>query len=72
MKATLTFDLPDEVFEHEHALNGWRYHAAIHAFAETLRQHRKYMDLDERFGSPSEYHAHLERLWFECIEDIDL
>ncbi|MCP4644790.1 MAG: hypothetical protein GY851_30390 [bacterium] len=69
MKYVLEFD-GTEGEEHQQAVNGWLAFGVIHDWSETLRQHRKYQDLDERFGSPSEYHAHLEALWNERVEDL--
>ena len=40
--ATLSFQLPEEQQEHQIALDGWRYRAALNALDDGLRQLGKY------------------------------
>ena len=42
MKATITFDLPDERQEHDMAIHGADYHAAIWELDQFLRDALKY------------------------------
>lgn len=44
MKATLEFNLPEETEDHNTALNGWRYKAAIDDIFQALRSMSKYDD----------------------------
>lgn len=45
MKATLTFDLPEETDEHETALNGWKYLACLQDIQEHVRKLVKYKEM---------------------------
>lgn len=47
MKATLTFNLPEETEEHQTALNGGTYRSALWNISQVLRSERKY-------GEPSQ------------------
>lgn len=47
MKATLTFDLPEENEEHLMAINGWKYRLALSNLNEFLRAKIKYGDFSE-------------------------
>jgi hypothetical protein len=42
MKATLTFDLPDDMIEFEKASKAGNYHLALWDLNEQLRQYEKY------------------------------
>jgi hypothetical protein len=60
MKAILEFDLPEENYEHQLAINAPNMAAAIEAIHIVLRSYRKYEDLNKS-----------ERRLFEKI-DIEL
>lgn len=45
MKATLTFNLPDEEWEHETAVNAPKVCAALGSFTMWMRQRHKYEPL---------------------------
>lgn len=42
MKAILKFNLPEDMYDHEMCLNGYRYHTALYEFDQLLRQKIKY------------------------------
>jgi hypothetical protein len=44
MKATLTFKLPKEKYEHHQAINGWRYAEALSDIWNRFRELEKYGD----------------------------
>ena len=48
MKATLTFDLPQESTEHRLALNGAGYYAALVDLDNRIRDNMKYEEMDTR------------------------
>lgn len=47
MKALLRFDLPEELEEHQTALDGWKWKAAVEEMGEYLRSKLKYEDLSD-------------------------
>ena len=44
MKATLTFDLPEDRVEHAHAVHGRRFLSALQEIRETIRAKVKYAE----------------------------
>ena len=74
MKATLEFTLPDERVEHNDAIRGGRYRAAITDCLEALRSKLKYFHIegDLRTGIEDSYRALLnacEENGFDPWED---
>lgn len=64
-KATLTFQLPEEQEEHDFALNGWRYKAALTDLDERLRGLSKHGTAKDR----REFSAERAREWLhEALE----
>ena len=47
MKATLTFDLPEENDEHSYAVNGWRYALVLNDLNEWLRTQIKHGEMKD-------------------------
>ena len=47
MKAMLRFDLPEESEEHQTALDGWKWKAAVDEMSSYLRSELKYEDLSD-------------------------
>lgn len=67
MRATLTFDLPDEKWEHGAALRGRDYRLALQTIAERLRDRLKYGDL----GLEAEQELDdLRSILYELVPDI--
>ena len=63
MKATLTFNLPDEWEEMSECLEGWRWKGAIWELSQWLREQRKY---EERHELPTdEIEAQLHNALFD-------
>lgn len=48
MKAILEFDLPEDNWEFQSAINGSKYKSAIWDYDQWLRSEMKYGDLDEK------------------------
>lgn len=69
MKATLTFNLPEEAEEFKLARNGINYSIAIEEFSNYIR--RKYKHIDPK--SAEAYHEYEEICahWFSVISDLD-
>lgn len=47
MKATLTFDLPEDQYEYEYTLNAARYKDALRDIMQLMRQYDKHNNFDE-------------------------
>lgn len=67
MKATLTFNLPEEQVEYEYTLNAVRYKDALHDIMELMRSEWKY---DEHSIEVHEKISELYDRFFEITEGI--
>ena len=64
MKASITFDLPDESTEHKHALNGQKYFVLLCEINEFLR-HRDRCQNDK-------YASKLREIFYEGLSDNEI
>jgi hypothetical protein len=69
MKATLTFDLPDDAVEYEYTLNAARYKDALSDIIELMRKTDKWNDYDEK---TAEVVANLYEQICEIVQDLDI
>jgi len=67
MKATLTFNLPEEQVEYEYTLNAARYKDALHDIMDLMRNEWKY---DEHSIEVHEKISELYDRFFEITEGI--
>lgn len=72
MKATLTFNLPDEDHEYTDAVNASKMHSILWDVDQWLRAKLKYEELsDGQYDAFKETRDHLRRLLIEENIDID-
>lgn len=70
MTATLTFNLPEDQYEHQLALDGWKWKAVVSDIADKLRTHLKHDDdLSEEVAKAL---WNLRNEMFQNIEDRGL
>jgi len=69
MKATLTFNLPEEAVEYEYTLNAARYKDALSEIMNMMRRKDKYNDYD---GMTAEIVGQLYDDMCEIVEGLDL
>ena len=65
MTATLTFNLPEDQYEHQLALDGWKWKAVVIDIADKLRSALKYEE-----GLTPETDAYLEKFREEVFQLI--
>lgn len=69
MKATLTFNLPEEAVEYEYTLNAARYKDALSEIMNMMRRKDKYNDYD---GMTAEIVGQLYDDMCEIVEGLEL
>ena len=69
MKATLTFNLPEDQVEYEYTLNAVRYKDALSEIMNMMRRKDKFNDYD---GMTAEIVAQLYDDMCEIVEGLDL
>jgi len=69
MKATLTFNLPEDQVEYEYTLNAARYKDALSEIMNMMRRKDKFNDYD---GMTAEIVAQLYDDMCEIVEGLDL
>jgi len=69
MKATLTFNLPDDAVEYEYTLNAARYKDALSEIMSMMRKKDKWNDYD---GMTAEVVAQLYDEMCEIVEGLEL
>ena len=69
MKATLTFNLPDDAVEYEYTLNAARYKDALSDIMSMMRKKDKWNDYD---GMTAEVVAQLYDEMCEIVEGLEL
>jgi hypothetical protein len=69
MKATLTFNLPEEAVEYEYTLNAARYKDALSEIMNMMRKKDKWNNYD---GMTAEAIAELYDRMCEIVEGLDL
>jgi hypothetical protein len=69
MKATLTFDLPEEAVEYEYTLNAARYKDALSDIMNLMRKKDKWNNYD---GMTAEVIAELYDEMCEIVEGLEL
>ena len=69
MKATLTFNLPDDAVEYEYTLNAARYKDALSEIMRMMRKKDKWNDYD---GMTAEVVAQLYDEICEIVEGLEL
>ena len=69
MKATLTFNLPDDAVEYEYTLNAARYKDALSDIMSMMRKKDKWNDYD---GMTAEVVAQLYDEMCEIVQDLDI
>jgi hypothetical protein len=66
MRAILEFNLPDDIYEYELAMQAVKYKAVIDSFGEKIRAHVKY-DKDVKDGTISV--EIISEEWYRCLAD---
>ena len=69
MKATLTFNLPDDSVEYEYTLNAARYKDALSEIMSMMRKKDKWNEYD---GMTAEVVAQLYDEMCEIVQDLDI
>jgi len=69
MKATLTFDLPEDSVEYEYTLNAARYKDALSEIMSMMRKKDKWNEYD---GMTAEVVAQLYDEMCEIVQDLDI
>lgn len=69
MKATLTFNLPDDAVEYEYTLNAARYKDALSDIMQLMRKADKWNDYDEK---TAEVVANLYEQMCDIVEGLEL
>jgi len=69
MKATLTFDLPEDSVEYEYTLNAARYKNALSEIMSMMRKKDKWNEYD---GMTAEVVAQLYDEMCEIVQDLDI
>ncbi len=69
MKATLTFNLPDDAVEYEYTLNAARYKDALSDIMSMMRKKYKWNEYD---GMTAEVVAQLYDEMCEIVQDLDI
>ena len=69
MKATLTFNLPDDQYEYEYTLNAARYKDALSDIMQLMRKTDKWNEYDEK---TAEVVANLYEQMCDIVEGLEL
>lgn len=69
MKITLEFDLLEEEYAFECALNGNKYRAALEDFSNYLRSEYKHKVLSEE---KSKYIEEIRANFYECLDGLEI